>query len=105
MAILSQGEVICSGSLNELLGSGETYYIKGRGGESEVLKQWIPHLTFDSDGSWHGTLQEDYYDFLASLRLMKGQIISINLSRHSLEEFFMQQLQQHKSVHENSSNQ
>ncbi|MDB9372621.1 ABC transporter ATP-binding protein [Nodularia sphaerocarpa] len=99
VAILSQGEVICSGSLEELLGSDQTYYIKGRGGESEVLKQWIPNLAFEGDGSWQGTVQEDYYDFLASLRLMGGQIISMQLSRHSLEEFFIQQLQPNQSVH------
>ncbi|KZL48884.1 multidrug ABC transporter ATP-binding protein [Nodularia spumigena CENA596] len=98
IAILSKGEVICSGSLEELLGSDQTYYIKGRGGDSEVLKQWIHNLAFEGDGSWQGTLQEDYYDFLASLRLMKGQIISMKLSRHSLEDFFMQQLHENKSV-------
>ncbi len=97
VAILSQGEVICSGSLDQLLGSNQTYHIKGRGGDCEVLKQWIPSLVFEHDGSWQGTLQDNYYDFLASLRLMRGQIISLNLSRHSLEDFFMQQLQQNKS--------
>jgi len=39
-------------------------------------------------------LQDEPYDFLASLRLMNGQIIAMNLSRPSLEEFFLQQLQQ-----------
>ena len=99
VAILSQGEIICSGSLNELLGSDNTYHIKGRGGDSEVLKQWISNLAFESDGTWQGTLQEDYYDFLASVRLMNGQIISMNLARSSLEDFFMQQLHHNKSVH------
>ncbi|MEA5513774.1 ABC transporter ATP-binding protein [Nodularia sp. UHCC 0506] len=99
VAILSQGELICSGSLDELLGSDNTYHIKGRGGDSEVLKQWLPNLVFEGDGSWQGILQADYYDFLASLRLMRGQIISINLSRHSLEDFFMQQLHHNKNVH------
>ncbi|GAX37186.1 ABC transporter ATP-binding protein [Nodularia sp. NIES-3585] len=98
VGILSQGQVICSGSLDELLGNDQAYYIKGRGGDCEVLKQWIPSLAFEYDGSWQGILQENYYDFLASLRLMRGQIISLNLSRHSLEDFFMQQLQQNKSV-------
>ncbi len=101
VAILSQGEIICSGSLNQLLGSDNTYHIKGRGGDFEVLKQWITDLTFEGDGSWQGTLQQDYYDFLASLRLMKGEIISMNLARSSLEDFFMQQLHHKKSIHEN----
>lgn len=96
VAILSQGELICSGSLNELLGTENTYYVKGQGGDWEVLKKWIPGLVFQPDGSWQGTLQEDYYDFLGSLRLMGGQIISMSLSRNSLEEFFIQQIQQQK---------
>lgn len=93
VAILSQGQLICSGSLNELLGTTSTYRVKGQGGDSEVLKKWIPSLKFEPDGSWQGELQEDYYDFLASLRLMNGQIIAINLSGLSLEEFFMEQVQ------------
>jgi ABC-2 type transport system ATP-binding protein len=95
IAILSQGELICTGSLNQLLGSSEnTYYVKGQGGDWEILKKWMPGLVFEPDGSWQGTLQDDYYDFLASLRLMDGQIITLKLSRTSLEEFFIQQIQQ-----------
>lgn len=93
IAILAQGELICSGSLNELLGGKNTYHVKGQGGDGEVLKKWIPTLIFEPDGSWHGTLQDDYYDFLSSLRLMEGKIITMNLSRRSLEEFFIQQIQ------------
>ncbi|MDZ8133818.1 MAG: ABC transporter ATP-binding protein [Nostoc sp. DedQUE04] len=93
IAILAQGELICSGSLNELLGINDTYQVKGQGGDWEILKKWIPTLIFEPDGSWHGTLQDGYYDFLASLRLMEGKIIAINLSRQSLEEFFIQQIQ------------
>ncbi|MEA5621672.1 ABC transporter ATP-binding protein [Nostoc sp. UHCC 0251] len=94
IAILAQGELICSGSLNELLGKNDTYHVKGQGGDWEILKKWIPTLRFEPDGSWQGTLQDDYYDFLASLRLMEGKIIAMNLSRYSLEEFFIQQIEQ-----------
>ncbi|MBD2724903.1 ABC transporter ATP-binding protein [Nostoc sp. FACHB-892] len=93
IAILAQGELICSGSLSELLGKNDTYHVKGQGGDWEILKKWIPTLKFEPDGSWQGTLQDDYYDFLASLRLMEGKIIAMNLSRYSLEEFFIQQIQ------------
>jgi ABC-2 type transport system ATP-binding protein len=93
IAILAQGELICSGSLNELLGVNNIYHVKGQGGDWEILKKWIPSLAFEPDGSWQGTLQDNYYDFLASLRLMGGQIITMKLSRHSLEEFFIQQIQ------------
>jgi ABC-2 type transport system ATP-binding protein len=93
IAILSKGELICSDSLDELLGSENTYHVKGQGGDWEVLKKWLPNLAFEPDGSWRGTLQDDYYDFLASVRLMGGRIISMNLSRQSLEEFFITQIQ------------
>ena len=93
VAILNQGELICCGSLNELLGNQTTYHVKGQGGDGEILKQWINNLEFGADGSWHGILQEDYYDFLSSLRLMGGKIITMNLSRQSLEEFFIHQIQ------------
>jgi ABC-2 type transport system ATP-binding protein len=57
------------------------------------LRKWIGNLEFRSDGSWQGILQEDYYDFLSSLRLMGGKVITMNLSRQSLEEFFIHQIQ------------
>ena len=94
VAILAQGELICSGFLDELLGPSETYHVKGQGGNLNVLNQWVFNLKEEQDGSWHGQIQGDPYDFLASLRLMGAQIIAMNLSRPSLEEFFLAQLQQ-----------
>lgn len=93
VAILAQGELICSGSVNQLLGNQNIYHVKGQGGDAEILKKRISNLEFGVDGYWQGILQEDYYDFLASLRLMGGKIITMNLSRQSLEEFFIQQIQ------------
>jgi ABC-2 type transport system ATP-binding protein len=97
IAILHRGELICSGSLNELLDTHNTYHVKGQGGDTKLLKQRIPDLEFDPNGDWHGILQDDYYDFLASLRLMGGKIITINLTHQSLEEFFIQQIQKQNS--------
>lgn len=91
IAILSEGDLICSGSLNELLGTDNTYQIKGRGGDKE-LTQWVSNLKFEQDNSWHGQLQGNPDEFLARLRQMNVQIIALNLSRPSLEEFFLQQL-------------
>jgi ABC-2 type transport system ATP-binding protein len=93
VAILSHGELICSGSLDELLGTTNTYHVKGQGGDWDVLKKWIPNLVFDLNGCWHGELQGDYYDFMASLRLMAATLIAMKLLRPSLEEFFIQQVQ------------
>jgi ABC-2 type transport system ATP-binding protein len=92
VAILAKGELVCSGTLDELLGSTNTYRVKGQGGDWEVLTKWVPNIEFSADGFWEGELEGDYYDFLASLRLMGGNIISMNLSRPSLEEFFVHKI-------------
>ncbi|HEY9894591.1 MAG TPA: multidrug ABC transporter ATP-binding protein, partial [Candidatus Sericytochromatia bacterium] len=91
IAILANGELICSGSLQELLGVTETYTIKGRGGSLDVIKKRMLNLDF-RNGYWQGQLNGNPYDFLASLSLMGAQIVSVDLARPSLEEFFMQQL-------------
>ncbi|MBD1836450.1 ABC transporter ATP-binding protein [Cyanobacteria bacterium FACHB-472] len=93
VAILAQGELICGGSLNDLLGTAEAYHVKGKGGNLDILKRWVPDLKFDHDG-WYGHLKGEPQEFLASLRIMNAQLIAMNLSRPSLEDFFIQQLQQ-----------
>ncbi len=93
VAILDRGELVCSGSLDQLLGISTTYQVQGQGGNWEILKKWVPNLDYLPDGSWQGTLQGDSYDFLASLRLMGARVKTIKLFRPSLEEFFMQQIQ------------
>ncbi|MBF2062868.1 MAG: ABC transporter ATP-binding protein [Calothrix sp. C42_A2020_038] len=93
VAILAKGQLVCSGSLEQLLGKVSTYRIKGQGGDWEILKKWIPTIEFNAEGCWEGQLEGDYYDFLASLRLMGGNVISMNLARPSLEEFFIRKIQ------------
>jgi len=95
IAILAKGELICSGSLDELLvgTTDESYHVRGTGGNVDILKRWVINLTFEDDG-WHGQLQGEPQEFLATLRLMGAKLITMHLARPSLEEFFMQQLQQ-----------
>lgn len=93
VAILAKGELICSGSLADLLGTPSTYHVRGIGGSLDVLKKWLVRLEFQ-DRYWNGELSGDMYDFLSSVRLMGGKVVSLNLARPSLEEFFMQQLRQ-----------
>jgi ABC-2 type transport system ATP-binding protein len=100
VAILAQGELISVGSLQDLLGTTETYHVKVKGGNPEVLKQRVADLEFQ-DGYWMGHLKGDPQDFIASLRLMRAQLISINLARPSLEEFFVQQLRD-RGIHSSS---
>lgn len=100
IAILAEGDLICSGSVQELLGTTETYTIKGRGGSLDVIKKRMLNLDF-RDGYWQGHLQGDPYDFLATLNLMGAQIITVNLARPSLEEFFIRQLNE-RGLHTSS---
>lgn len=94
VAILAQGELICLGSLDALLGTSNTYHVKGKGGNLEDLKQWVSALEFQGN-CWHGQLQDNPQDFLAKLEAMGAQLITLNLARQSLEELFMQQLHQY----------
>jgi ABC-2 type transport system ATP-binding protein len=93
VAILARGELICAGSLNDLLGTENQYRVRGRGGQLEVLKEWIPNVRMEAT-YWQGKLQGSLEDFLASLQLMDAQLISLSLSRPTLEEFFLQKLQE-----------
>ena len=91
IAFLALGELICQGSLNELLGTSNAYQAIVRGGSSESLSPWMSNLTRDSD-RWHGQLTVDPDRFVSQLDRAKAQLVSIHLARPSLEEFFMQQL-------------
>jgi ABC-2 type transport system ATP-binding protein len=92
-AILAQGDLLCVGSRQELLGTPETYHVRVKGGNPEILKSRIDKLEFQ-DGCWQGHLLGNPADFFASLTLMGAQLISIQLAHPSLEEFFVEQLRQ-----------
>lgn len=93
IGILAQGEIICVGSLNDLLGKANNYRIKGEGGHLNLLKKWLPDLEIEGE-IWRGNLQGEIADFLASLNLMGGKLISLNLARPTLEEFFIEKLRE-----------
>lgn len=93
VAILAEGELISIGSLDELLGTTNSYHVKGQGGNLDLLKRWVKELKFDND-YWSGELQGEPEEFIASLKLMGASLISLNLVSTSLEEFFVAQLQQ-----------
>jgi ABC-2 type transport system ATP-binding protein len=93
VAILAQGELISMGTLDQLLSHQESYFVRGKGGNLNILKQWIDDLEFD-EGFWQGYLKGSPKDFLISLDLMKGEVLDINKKQISLEEYFMEQLRQ-----------
>jgi ABC-2 type transport system ATP-binding protein len=91
IAILANGELICIGSLDELIGTVDTFQVTGKGGNEEILQRWVAHLEFKYNG-WHGQLKGDPQEFLATLRLMDAELLSMTRDRSSLEDFFIQQL-------------
>lgn len=100
IAILDQGDLVCIGRLQELLGTAEHFNAKGRGGKLEVLQQWLDNLEFQG-GFWRGQIRGDAYNFMSSIQLAGGEVVAIQQARLSLEEFFMQQIRQRRdSLHE-----
>jgi ABC-2 type transport system ATP-binding protein len=97
VALLAQGELIAIGSMQDLLGTAEQYRVVVKGGNPDLLRQRIPDMEFQ-DGFWVGHLLGEPQDFMASLRLMNAQLVSIQLARPSLEEFFVKQLRE-RGIH------
>jgi ABC-2 type transport system ATP-binding protein len=91
VAILAHGELLCTGSLDQLLGTATGYQVKVQGGNPDALKSRIADLSFH-DGYWQGHLLGSPQDFLASLNLLGAELVSMQPDRPSLEEFFIQQL-------------
>lgn len=91
IAFLALGELICQGSLDELLGTNDTYQAVIQGGDAESLGSLVTDLTRDND-RWHCHLKGEPQEFVAYLNNIDARLIKLQLARPSLEEFFMQQL-------------
>ncbi len=95
IAILDQGELISVGNLNELLGIGNQYLVRGHGGNLQGLDAWLDQLTIQGN-TWTGHIKGDPYDFTQYLKAMGGELITLQQARPSLEEFFMNQIRQRR---------
>lgn len=93
IAFLALGELICQGSLDELLGTSDAYQAVVAGGDSETLAPWMANLTQEHN-YWHGQLKVEPNHFISQLNNAEARLVSIHLARPSLEEFFMQQLRE-----------
>jgi len=91
IAILARGELLCVGSLEDILGRADLYQVVVRGGTEPDLQPWLNNLRLE-EGLWHGQLKGDPQAFVDQLGNYQAQLISINLARASLEEFFIHQL-------------
>ncbi len=93
IGILAQGELICIGGVDELLGSSETYHVEGRGGHVDGLQEWLYPLEIQGD-RWRGVINIPPQRFLTLVEEMGGNILQLRLARPTLEEFFVEQLRQ-----------
>lgn len=96
IAILDQGDLVCVGHLRDLLGTADQYQVKGRGGQFSQLDPWLENLNWQGD-LWHGHLKGSPYAFVQQVAAMGGELITLQQSRPSLEEFFMAQIHQRRT--------
>lgn len=96
IAILDQGELVCVGDLQNLLGTDDTYLLKGHGGQIETLQTRLTNFEIQG-GNWHGYVKGDPYPVLGEIRQQGGELVSMQLARPSLEDFFMQQIRQRRT--------
>lgn len=94
IGILHKGELIAIGTLNELLGTDPSFQVSGHGGTLEQLQHWIEPLEFQNN-TWHGTLTGETQAFLQFLAEINATLVSMNLSRQTLEEFFISKVDSH----------
>jgi ABC-2 type transport system ATP-binding protein len=93
VGILAQGELISCGSLSELLTNDERYYlVSGRGGTRDVLDRWLENANYYDD-NWSGKMRGEPQEFMASLRLVGAELLSLKQGRATLEDYFMEQME------------
>jgi ABC-2 type transport system ATP-binding protein len=95
IGILNKGKLISVGSLNQLLGTEQTYQVQGHGGTEAQLQPWLQHLEFQAD-SWHGQLVGEPSQFMGVVAEIGAQVTNLQLSRQTLEEFFMDRIRGHQ---------
>ncbi|MBR8830174.1 MAG: Vitamin B12 import ATP-binding protein BtuD [Chroococcopsis gigantea SAG 12.99] len=93
IAILARGELICMGSLDDILGSSNFHQAVIKGGDEDKIAHWMTELTWH-DGCWHGQVKGDPAEFLRFINSAGIQLVSFNKARASLEDYFIRQLQE-----------
>jgi ABC-2 type transport system ATP-binding protein len=91
IAILARGELLSAGSLQDVLGTAQSYQVTLQGGKPETLAHYLKNLSF-AQGTWRGDYEGDPQALIDSLPELEAKLIQINSSRASLEEYFIQQL-------------
>ncbi|WP_218082650.1 ABC transporter ATP-binding protein [Anthocerotibacter panamensis] len=96
VGILAQGELMALGSLDELLGTSQTYHVHFRTPDLLPLKPYLSHVEAvaptAAQPSWQGVLQGDSNVFAAELVRIGGVLLELKLQRPSLERFFVERV-------------
>lgn len=93
IAILARGELLNIGALDEILGTKETYHVVVKNAHQENIAPWLYHLKQENN-LLMGELKGNPQEFIDHLSTVEGQLISLNLMRDSLEDYFIRQLEE-----------
>ncbi|MGF1575364.1 MAG: ABC transporter ATP-binding protein [Cyanophyceae cyanobacterium] len=88
IGLLVAGKLVAQGSLNEVLGTSETYQVRGLGGDMAIFREQLEGFEQQSD-HWRGEWQGSPHECMELLRQAGATVTDINLRRQSLEEFFV----------------
>ncbi|MCS7146721.1 MAG: ABC transporter ATP-binding protein [Geminocystis sp.] len=96
IAILARGELLAVGSLDEILGTKESYHVVVRVNRDNSPTDWSGWLNNlkQENNLVMGELKGKPEEFLAYLSQVSAELISMNKSRDSLEEFFVNLLEE-----------
>ncbi|AFZ46415.1 ABC transporter related protein [Cyanobacterium stanieri PCC 7202] len=93
IAILARGELLNIGSLDEILGTQETYHATIRNCEIAEMGGWLSNITQENH-ICRGELKGNPQEFINYLATTDGELVSLNLVRDSLEDYFIRQLEE-----------
>ncbi|MGY6530778.1 MAG: ABC transporter ATP-binding protein [Cyanobacterium sp.] len=93
IAILARGELLNIGSLDDILGTQETYHATVKNCDIEEMEGWLTNITQENH-IFRGELKANPQEFINHLATTQGELVSINLVRDSLEDYFIRQLEE-----------
>ncbi len=93
IGILNHGHLVAIGALQNLLGTEETYHVKGIGGSPDMIGQFLTKLEWQGD-NWQGILNTAPGEFCQRVEDEGGRIVSMVMARQNLEEFFIQKIKE-----------
>ncbi len=96
VALLIGGQLICQGSLDELLGETQSYQIRGRGGETDRLRALFDQFSIQGE-QWIGEWQGEPEQGVIQAKEKGAQILDLTLRRQTLEEFFVAKVHEVRS--------